>query len=118
MNTTSFQTNHYSYAHQANIQGTSGLKIFAGEDLSNHHSMQHLGTGADSSKCNLTTGGGSKWKKRRERKTWKKCKRITLITKHDKSPNIDANSNNKKRRGLEIWKLHTDKQISSNLMKN
>lgn len=35
MNTTSFQTNHYSHLQQTQIQGQSGLKILAGEDLSN-----------------------------------------------------------------------------------
>lgn len=34
MNTTSFQSTQYNYAHQAAIQGSSGLKVFAGEDLS------------------------------------------------------------------------------------
>ena len=34
MNTTSFQTNHYNHLQQTQIQGQSGLKILAGEDLS------------------------------------------------------------------------------------
>jgi hypothetical protein len=36
MNTTSFQTNHYSHLQQTQIQGQSGLKILTGEDLSNN----------------------------------------------------------------------------------
>lgn len=34
MNTTSFQTNQYNHLQQTQIQGQSGLKIMAGEDLS------------------------------------------------------------------------------------
>ena len=36
--TASYQTTHYNHAHQVQIQGQSGLKIFDGEDLSNPHS--------------------------------------------------------------------------------
>ena len=99
MNTTSFQTNHYNYAHQANIQGTSGLKIFAGEDLSNYDVTQHLEIGADSNKCSPITGGDSKWNKRRGEKTWTKCRKTISIARHSKPTNTVANLNNKKRRG-------------------
>ena len=66
MNTTSFQTNHYNHLQQTQIQGQSGLKIFAGEDLSNNVLIQRMEIGRDYSKCNQMHGGNNKWKKKKE----------------------------------------------------
>jgi|688.fasta_scaffold646937_1 hypothetical protein len=75
MNTTSFQTNHYNHLQQTQIQGQSGLKILAGEDLSNNLLIQLMEIGRDYSKCNRMHGGNSRWKKEKESLTilkWKK----------------------------------------------
>lgn len=67
LNTTSFQTNQYNHAYQTGIQGTSGLKIMSGEDLSNRSIMfQHMVTVKECNRCNLMPGGGSKWNKNKE----------------------------------------------------
>ena len=81
MNTTSFQTTHYNHAHQATIQGSSNLKLFAGEDLSIFHLKQLRAIVSDCSKCNQTIGGDSRWKRNKEKTIWIENKKNCLTIK-------------------------------------
>ena len=118
MNTTSFQTTHYNHAHQASIHGTSNLKVLAGEDLSILHLTQLLEIVSVCNKCNLTTGGDSKWNRSKERITCRRKKKICLITRPVKSPNIANNLNSKKLSVFGIWKLPIVKLTYNSLIRN
>lgn len=91
MNTTSFQTNQYNHAHQTQIQGQSGLKIFAGEDLSNYNYMQPMVIVRDCSKCNPMFGGGNKWRRNRNAIPIPKCRRMHSMPRPNKYTTIENN---------------------------
>ena len=55
----SFQNTGYNHTLQTQILGPSGLKIFAGEDLSKYALTQQVATAGECSKSNRTFGGGS-----------------------------------------------------------
>lgn len=99
MNTTSFQTNHYNHLQQTQIHGQSGLKILAGEDLSNFENyVQLMAIESDSSKCSRMLGGDNKWKRNSERITVKKQRKMLSMNKHCRSTSIEDYSNSKKLR--------------------
>jgi hypothetical protein len=55
----SFQNTGYNHTLQTQILGPSGLKIFAGEDLSKYALTQQAATAEECNRSSRTFGGGS-----------------------------------------------------------
>lgn len=53
----SFQSTGYNHSLQTQILGPSGLKIFAGEDLSKYQAIQQVVIEKECNKSNLIYGG-------------------------------------------------------------
>lgn len=96
MRNTGFQTSNYSHAQQTQILGTSGLKIFAGEDLSTLFLMQHMAIENGYNNCSPMPGGSSRWRKTKDAKTMRNCRKLCTMHKLWKSMSIENNWNNKK----------------------
>lgn len=93
----SFQSTTYNHSLQTQILGPSGLKIFAGEDLSNFHLTKPAETGNDSNKSSRKCGGNNKKRKNKEKHSSRNHRRNLLTNKLCKSMNIEDSSKKKSR---------------------
>ena len=107
----SFQNTGYNHAVQTQILGPSGVKIFAGEDLSTFQTIKQVEIAKGYNKSNQISGGDNNNSKNKDANTCSKQKKNILMNKLFRLINTENNLNHKKHKDLEIWKLQLNKQI-------
>lgn len=114
----SFQSTTYNHTYQTQILGPSGLKIFAGEDLSTFYAMQRVETGRGCSKSSRRCGGSSKKKRNRGGNKWRRRKRNHLMSRPCRLTSIEDSSNSRSSNVSGTWRSPTSRLTSSRWNRN